>query len=123
MSQEEPEESEKENSSGRICPRCGNPYSYIEKRVVRGRTYYYAVHYIGSGKDRKTKKCYLGAEIYEYVNRLHGNMVMLRGLILMNPIEYLQEILNFILDQDNEQLKQKALDILKIYIDKLSKGE
>ena len=30
-----------------VCPRCGQPVSYIERHRRNGHVYYYAVHYLG----------------------------------------------------------------------------
>jgi len=30
-----------------VCPRCGQPISYIERHRRNGHVYYYAVHYLG----------------------------------------------------------------------------
>jgi hypothetical protein len=51
-----------------VCPKCGEPISYIERRKVGDRVYLYAVHYYGyergpDGKPRpKLRRCYLGPE-------------------------------------------------------------
>ncbi len=50
----------------RVCPRCGQPISYIERRRIGNNVYYYAVHYEGyeRGPDEKPRpklrRCYLG---------------------------------------------------------------
>ena len=49
-----------------VCPRCGEPISFIERRKIGNRVYLYAVHYYGfergpRGKVRpRLKRCYLG---------------------------------------------------------------
>ena len=55
----------------RVCPRCGRPIDWLERRVVNGHVYYYAYHYVKdeNGKQ-KVKKCYLGPEKYDYANRV-----------------------------------------------------
>ena len=56
----------------KICPRCGERYSYIDRKKVRDQVYLYAVHYYKVGGKRKVRKCYLGPESeYIYVSRLH----------------------------------------------------
>ena len=88
----------------RICPRCGMQYSYIKRKVVGGRVYLYAVHYLGyrkeKGRVRKiTRECYLGPEdSYEYVTRMHDREgLVLRGLADHDRvIEYLNAIINYI---------------------------
>jgi hypothetical protein len=37
----------------RICPRCGQPYRWLERKVIDGRTYLFAVH-------NGYRSCYLG---------------------------------------------------------------
>jgi hypothetical protein len=59
---------------GDICPKCGQRYNYVEKRTVGNNTYYYAVHVIGRGKDRKKRKCYLGPEKYIYNKKKHAEI-------------------------------------------------
>jgi len=50
----------------RACPRCGLPYSYLERHRIGNKVYLYAVHYEGyergpGGRTRKrVRKCYLG---------------------------------------------------------------
>lgn len=69
----------------RLCPRCSEPISYIEDRVVERigedgtkhtHIYYYAVHYHGYTLDNGRikpilRRCYLGAEEYEYVDKVN----------------------------------------------------
>jgi len=82
----------------RLCPRCGQRFSYIERREARGREYFYAVHYFGyavvDGKvKKKVKKCYLGPREYEYVEKLHD--LGLAGLIDKERFKrYLEELLD-----------------------------
>ena len=75
--------------SERICPRCGERYSWIERHRRGNRVYLVAVHYLGTvyegGKRKKrVRKCYLGPEdSYEYVTRTHGR----EGLVLRGAID------------------------------------
>ena len=46
--------------SSRICPKCGSPFSYIEKRKKGTKEYLYAVHVSRISGKRHVKKCYLG---------------------------------------------------------------
>ena len=56
----------------KICPLCGEKYSYIERRRTRHNTYIYYVHVKRINNKRKIKKCYAGAEsCYKYVEKLH----------------------------------------------------
>jgi hypothetical protein len=60
----------------RVCPRCGQPISYIEKHKRGNRVYYYAVHYEGYERTpdgrihKKVRRCYLGPEKYVLTNRV-----------------------------------------------------
>jgi len=72
----------------RICPRCGQPISYIERQRHGNQVYYYAVHYLGyertpDGKIRKkVKRCYLGPAKYIEVSKLHADLgLTLKGLM------------------------------------------
>ena len=78
---------------GRTCPRCGAPYSYIEKREKDGRIYYYAVHYFyGDDGRRHARKCYLGPDTYIYVSKLHKSLV-LEGMIEKGRImDYVRDL-------------------------------
>jgi len=60
----------------KLCPRCNQPYSYIESYTKGSQKYYVAVHYEGyekvEGKVKKrVRKCYLGPQTYRYVEKLH----------------------------------------------------
>jgi hypothetical protein len=96
--QEEAEEAEEK----RLCPRCNQPFSYIESYTRGSQTYYVAVHYEGYEKvevegrrriKKKVRKCYLGPQVYKYVEKLHG-------LELSGPIDrerfkrYFKELLD-----------------------------
>ncbi len=64
----------------RICPRCGQPVSYIEKQRRGNQVYYYAVHYLGYERTpdgrihRKVRRCYLGPSTYIEVSKLHATL-------------------------------------------------
>jgi len=88
-------------SERKICPRCGNSFSYIEEVDRGGRSYLYAVHYVKdeSGK-RKKRRCYLGPKDgYEYVSKTHD--IIFYGLDREDRyIKYLNEIIDlFDVDQ------------------------
>jgi hypothetical protein len=40
----------------RICPRCGQPYNWLETKTMHGRRYLFAIHVT----DGVRKSCYLG---------------------------------------------------------------
>jgi hypothetical protein len=78
--QEEAEKASRDEKAERVCPRCGQPYSYIESYTRGSQTYYVAVHYEGYEKvekggkkkvKKKVRKCYLGPQTYKYVEKLH----------------------------------------------------
>jgi len=50
-----------------VCPRCRG-LGYWERRFRNGHVYVYVLHREG----RKVHRCYLGAEEYDYVERLHN---------------------------------------------------
>jgi hypothetical protein len=91
--------SEKEE---KICPRCGSPYNYIDKRKVGDGVYYYAVHVEKTPEGRKVKKCYLGSGSYRYVEQFQN--LNLSGLI--DEKRYLRYAIN-ILDKLNGEELQK----------------
>jgi hypothetical protein len=86
--------------SGRVvvCPRCGQPISYIERHRRNGHVYYYAVHYLGYERVpdgrvlKRLRKCYLGPEAYTEVSRTHGDLgLTFRGLLEGDrELEYLE---------------------------------
>jgi len=86
--------------SGRVvvCPRCGQPVSYIERHRRNGHVYYYAVHYLGYERApdgrvvKRLRKCYLGPEAYTEVSRTHGDLgLTFRGLLEGGrELEYLE---------------------------------
>jgi hypothetical protein len=79
----------------KICPKCGQPYSYIDEEEKGGRVYLYAIHYYKDPDGRKRKKkCYLGPKDgYEYVSKTHE--IIFYGLDRQDRyIRYLEEILD-----------------------------
>jgi len=66
----------------RVCPRCASRYAYIETHTKGERSYVYAVHREGKGKNAKRWKCYLGPSGgYAYVTKTHRREgLMLKGL-------------------------------------------
>jgi len=86
----------------KLCPRCGQPFSYLESYKRGSQTYYVAVHYEGYEKvevegrrkvKKKARKCYLGPQIYKYVEKLHE--LGLSGAIDRERFKrYFKELLN-----------------------------
>ncbi|MFP3287121.1 MAG: hypothetical protein RXP86_07705 [Acidilobus sp.] len=79
---------EGQHGEAMICPRCGQPISYIERQRRGNQVYYLAVHYYGyeRGPDgkvhKKVKKCYLGPSAYVEVTRTHSDLgLTLKGLM------------------------------------------
>jgi len=71
-----------------VCPRCGQPYHYLERRRIGNNVYYYAVHYEGyergpDGRARpRLRRCYLGPNLYIEVTKTHSDLgLTLKGLI------------------------------------------
>lgn len=88
---------------GEACPVCHLPVDYVERRVVRRKVnglervhiYYYAGHIIKDANgNRHTKKCYLGAETYDYVARKNPG-INLKGMIygLQRYTDYIKDTL------------------------------
>jgi len=70
-------EAQAQEKAEKVCPRCGQPFSYIESYAKGSQRYYVAVHYEGYQKvegkiKKKVRKCYLGPQVYKYVEKLHG---------------------------------------------------
>jgi hypothetical protein len=97
-----------EKAEAELCPRCGQPYSTVERRTRGHHVYYYAVHYLGreAGKVR-IKKCYLGPERYEYVERLHA-MELAGAIDKQRFRRYLHEVLDSI-----EPSLEELLDVMR----------
>ena len=83
-------------STIKVCPRCGNSFSYIERRRRGERVYFYAVHESYEDGKRHVKKCYLGPAQYYYVWKLHrdtGLDIDLQGAINADrALDYLEDI-------------------------------
>ena len=87
-----------ERAEEKICPRCRQPYSYIERRSVGDRVYLYAVHYHWVAGKRRVRKCYLGPEDhYVYVTRTHAREgLVLRGLVdAERALDYLDALIAY----------------------------
>ncbi|MCD6243944.1 MAG: hypothetical protein J7J65_01755 [Candidatus Korarchaeota archaeon] len=87
----------------KVCPRCGQPYSYIERKEIRGtqQKYYYAVHLVKEEGKWKKKRCYLGPKVYAYATKIQG--FQLYGLMeTKRLIEYLEDITQEILSRANK---------------------
>jgi len=107
-------------SERKICPRCGNSFSYIEEVDRGGRLYLYAVHYVKdeSGR-RKKRRCYLGPKDgYEYVSKTHD--IIFYGLDREDRyIRYLEEILDLFASEESvstdlERFKRDFENVIKM---------
>ena len=100
---------------GDTCPICGRPIDYIEKKVVKGNgtqhIYYYARHLvIDENGQKKIKKCYLGAETYDYVSRKNYDLgLTLRGLAV-DPVTRLTEYVNSAVERLSVKIEGGTLD-------------
>ena len=82
--------------------KCGKPYSYVKRRRRGGRTYLYAVHYLGYEKRggrvvKRVRECYLGPErVVEYEEALeliNGLYARARAALERGGTEPLHEFL------------------------------
>ena len=65
----------------RICPRCGQPYSYIDS-YRRGSQVYYAAVHLEKGEEggrARKRKCYLGPKVYK-CGKYGAKLLHLAGL-------------------------------------------
>ena len=109
----------------KICPRCGQKYSYIERRRIGDQVYLYAVHYLKVEGKRKVRKCYLGPESeYIYVSKMHE--FRLRGpLDKSRVLKYLNSLLHIISvkrDELDPKTKREIIERLSWTI-KILEGE
>ena len=76
---------------GKVCPRCGMPFSYVKRKKVGGRVYLYAIH---KSKGKVTRECYLGpVGGYEYVSKLHEDLqLQLSNVIERDWVEYVRSM-------------------------------
>jgi len=108
----------------RVCPRCGQKYSYIEKRKKNGQIYLYAVHRWKEGKKNKIKKCYLGPkDSYIYVTALHSP----EGLVLLGlmnhdrAVQYLQALTEYFSEKTKEELTEREIRALKELVNTINR--
>jgi len=112
----------------RICPRCGKPYSWIEKKRPKNgsRVYYYAVHVFKdpeTGK-RTVKRCYLGPEEYVYVSMLHVREgLTLKGLRdSQRALEYLDALIAYLQSVELDDALRRSLGVRFMRIGRILLG-
>jgi hypothetical protein len=92
------------------CPRCNGTYKYTERRVIAGQIYHYAIHYWKDETGKKhVHKCYMGAENYIYVKRVHeDSSIQFHGYTVENRYkEYIRDI-NDYLERDKTHGENKT---------------
>jgi len=96
---------------GDRCPVCGLPIDWVERRVVNGHVYYYAYHYFKDENGQKRrKKCYLGAKVYDYVSRKNIDLgTTFRGMAI-DPAQRLTEYFNSALEKLSAKIESGALE-------------
>ena len=108
-----------------LCPRCGEPYSWVERRRVRGRVYLLAAHVVDPGK-RARRLCYLGPEDSYSVAHVTNSFIDLRGFGLdaksdaFRRVEYLRQLLESVLDRGmyrDEGLYAEVLRMVRDVVD------
>ena len=107
----------------RFCPRCQNPYSYIEKRKKNGHVYCYSVHETRIDGKRHVHKCYLGAEEYTYVKMMHPEMLEKLSGMHDNEryIRYLEDIIKLLEQRITEEGQaNRVKNILREGVEKFS---
>jgi hypothetical protein len=97
---------------GDRCPVCGLPIDWVEKRVRNGHVYYYAWHIIADENGQKRrKKCYLGAERYDYVSRKNYDLgLTLRGMAY-DEADRFSEYFNSALDKLSAKVQSGTLEL------------
>ena len=105
----------------KICPKCGQRYSYIEKRRIGSQVYLLAVHYFKVGGKRKVKKCYLGPE-KGYIYMLKTFEIAIKSHDRERILSYLNAFLNRLIamkDTLSEQERKEIIEELKKTIEVL----
>jgi len=113
------------NMGRKICPKCGQRYSYIDRKKVGDQVYLYAVHYFEVGGKRKVRKCYLGPEKgYIYMTKTYE--IALKSLDRERILNYLDSLLNPLITEGkslDEGTKRKIIEKLRKTIEVLEKDE
>ncbi len=86
------------------------------KEVVKGNgtqhVYYYARHVIiDENGQKKVKKCYLGAEAYDYVSRKHSDLGIVFTGMVADPAKRLTEYINSAVEKLNAKMESGTLSL------------
>jgi len=107
----------------RVCPRCGERYSYLETSKRASNVYVYAVHYYYENGKRKKRKCYLGPlESYIYVTKLHTDVIRPEGLVLEGAISenravrYIEALTNYFEHRSKSELSEDSWVYIEDYV-------
>jgi len=95
-----------------FCPRCGQKYSYIERREQGNNVYLLAVHVTRENKKRHVRKCYLGPESdYIYVSYMHPEEgLQLKGMLNRDrALEYLRALRNYFRNEKMDDSMRRQL--------------
>jgi len=97
---------------GDRCHVCGLPIDWVEKRVRNGHVYYYAWHVIADENGQKRrKKCYLGADRYDYVTRKNSDLgTTFRGMAY-GEADRFSEYFNSALDKLSVKVQSGTLEL------------
>ena len=99
-----------------VCPRCGD-IGYLSRQTRNGHTYYYCRHVQVMQKTRKERKCYLGADKYEYVE-----LVNRMGLSGMLDSERFRKYLEHLLPKLQYDDLVKIKNIIDKELERVEKG-
>jgi hypothetical protein len=111
-----------EKGEEKICPKCNQPYSYVEERRIGNNVYYYVVHYFKAKGKQKKRYCYLGPKSYVNVARTHEDLgLSFKGQIENNrAIAYLRQILDYFENEAKEEEKEQAKSLIKSFLERVS---
>lgn len=101
------------SASYKVCPRCGESYSYIERKRIKGskQEYFYAVHMHKEGGKWKKRRCYLGPKLYSRVAPLQG--FQLHGLMVDHHSRLLEYLDGIISELEEAELDQEGMGRLR----------
>jgi len=99
----------------RICPRCGQPYRWLETKTMDGREYLFAVHVINGVR----KSCYLGPEDGYALMKVTHPYLKLTGFgatpreELERRLRYIEENVRGLLElASTEEDRRRVLEVL-----------